>query len=81
MTKKVQRGSEPALGVSIPEAASMVGMGESLFYDTFIDTGRLRPVSVGRRRIIPVSELRAAFDTYVADLRAIEMADAGCGTD
>lgn len=69
-TPKKAPASQPAFAVSIPEAAAMVGLGTTAFYEQFLEPGRVQSVWVGKRRLIVVEELRRAFDQYVIDSRA-----------
>jgi hypothetical protein len=66
--------SNPApLAVTIPAAAESLGMSRSKFYTEFLNTGRVRPVKVGKRgRAIDAGELKDAWDKYRAELRAVE---------
>jgi excisionase family DNA binding protein len=44
--------------LSIPEAATLLGVGRTLAYD-LIGRGDLRSVKVGRRRLVPAGAVRA----------------------
>lgn len=68
--KKVQAAAP--LAVSIPEAASMVGLGATAFTAQFIEPGLVQPVTMGRRRLIVVEELRRAFEQMVLVARAAQ---------
>lgn len=86
MTRVAKLHADPQpIAVSIEQAAKMVGLGASKFYEIFLDTGRVRAVEVGRRRLIVVGELRRAFDLYVAETRAAQgdkpIADLPCFGD
>lgn len=73
MTRVAKLQDEPRpFAVSIEHAAKMVALGTTKFYEVFLDTGRVRPVEVGRRKVIVVDELRRAFDLYVAETRAAQ---------
>ena len=56
-------GTERLL-LRIPEAAAALGLGRSKLYE-LISNGTLRTVSIGRRRLISMEELR----DYVARLQ------------
>lgn len=75
-TPKKEPTNQPALAVSIPEAAAMVGLGVTSFYAEFLEK-RIRPVSVGSRKLIVVEELRRAFDLFVLERRAAEESSDG----
>ena len=64
MRASIEQGAEGAeLLVSIPEAARRLSVGRTTAY-AMISAGRLRTVTVGRRRLVPV----AALAEFVAEL-------------
>lgn len=64
--------SAESLAVSIPEAAKLVALSRAHFYRVYLDTGRIKPVALGKRRMIVVTELRDAFTAFVAESRAAQ---------
>lgn len=58
--------------LSIPEASERLNLNRSYVYAKLVSTGRLFSVKVGRRRLIPASDLAA----YVENLRASQGARA-----
>lgn len=69
--------TDERLAVSIPEAAKMVSLSRAHFYRTYLDTGRVKTVAIGRRRMVVVSELRDAFAACVAEARAAQLERSG----
>lgn len=66
----------PRLALSIDEAATRLAMSKSHFRRVFVDGGRVRLIPVGdRARIIDAEELRAAYERYKSDIRALHAAD------
>lgn len=57
--------SAPQLGYSIKNAARAVDCSERTIYN-LVDAGQLRLVKVGRRSIIPASDLRALIGEQAA---------------
>ncbi len=47
--------------LSVDEAAALLGIGRSVLY-SLIGSGRIRSISVGRRRLIPSSAVREFVD-------------------
>ena len=47
--------------LSVDEAAALLGIGRSVPY-SLIGSGRIRSISVGRRRLIPTSAIREFVD-------------------
>lgn len=65
--------SQPAIAVSIEEAAHMVGISRAQFYRVYLDTGRVVSVRHGRKsRVIDVEELQAAYGKFKQESRAIQ---------
>lgn len=56
--------SAPDRLLSIPEAVAQLRIGRTRMYEE-IETGRLRSVKVGRRRLVP----SGAIDEFMASLR------------
>ena len=50
---------DPAMAVGPDRAARMLDVSRATFYRNFLDTGRLKSIKVGRRRLIPMSEIEA----------------------
>jgi excisionase family DNA binding protein len=46
----------PALLHQVPEACRMLGIGRSTLYE-LMSAGRLKSVTIGRRRLVPASEI------------------------
>ena len=60
---------EAPLAVSIEDAAHMVGIARTTFYEAYINTGRVKLVPCGSRRLVDVEELRGAYRAWVAEAR------------
>lgn len=57
--------------LSLTDAARMVGMSKTHFRRVFIDGGRVHPIPSGERdRIIDTTELRSAYEKFIAEKRA-----------
>ena len=56
-------GPEPRYALSIEEACKSTGVGRTLIYSE-IKAGRLTTLKIGRRRLVPVSALRAWLQSY-----------------
>ena len=54
------------LAVSVEDAATQLGIGRSTMFE-LIRNGRLSSIKVGKRRLIPTSELRAFLDRATAE--------------
>lgn len=52
------------LSVSVEEAAGMLGVGRSSIFN-LLNEGALASVKIGKRRLIPVVELRAFLERQV----------------
>ncbi|MDZ4117201.1 MAG: helix-turn-helix domain-containing protein [Xanthomonadaceae bacterium] len=50
---------------SVSEAAHRLGLGRTKIYE-LIGSGQLRPIRIGRRVLIPESELQRLIDTLIA---------------
>jgi hypothetical protein len=62
--------TEPALAVTIQEAAHMVGVSRTKFYSLYIGTGRVKPLVLGgHSRVIDVAELRSAYSQLRSEAR------------
>ena len=55
------------LGVNPLKAAKIIGVGRTTIY-ALIKSGQIRPVKIGRRTIIPVSQLEALLGLNTKDL-------------
>lgn len=56
------RFTQPAMAVTIDEAAHMVGLSPSHFRRIYLDTKRVRLIAVSERaRVIDVDQLREAY--------------------
>ena len=79
MRGSAETGAEtaPERGYSIEEAASRIGIGRSMTYELLAD-GRLESITIGRRRIIPESAIRALMQRQLEAARA-ERAHAEAG--
>mgnify|MGYP001588808298 FL=1 len=55
------------LGVKPLKAAKIIGVGRTTIY-ALIKSGQIRPVKIGRRTIIPVSQLEALLGLNTKDL-------------
>lgn len=64
MTKEASQPDQRPVLHSVPEAARVLGIGRSLFYQ-LLAAGEIASVSIGRRRLIPADALTA----YVERLR------------
>jgi len=53
------------LAVSVPRAAELLGIGQKLAWK-YVMSGEIRSAALGRRRVIPVEELRAFLARRVA---------------
>lgn len=51
-------GTEERLLISVSSAAERLGLARSYVYSALVMTGRLRSLKIGKRRLIPVEELR-----------------------
>lgn len=61
---KQEKREKPAVvpvAYNIPDAAAAIGISTRSVYN-LVDAGRLRLVKVGRRSIIPASDLRALLE-------------------
>jgi excisionase family DNA binding protein len=56
-TIKTPKLGYPPLASTIPSACSRLGIGRTLIYD-LIKQGKLRPIKLGTRTLIPESELQ-----------------------
>ena len=54
------------LAVSINEAGKMLSISRSSIY-RYIYAGNIRPVQLGRRQVIPVSQLKEILDSGVSE--------------
>ena len=50
---------DPAMAVGPDRAARMLDVSRATFYRNFLDSGKIKSIKVGRRRLIPVSEIVA----------------------
>jgi excisionase family DNA binding protein len=66
MASEPVAGSATPLLYSIPEAARLLSLGRSKTYE-LIGSGRLRTVSVGRRRLVSACALAEFVETLNAD--------------
>lgn len=57
----------PRLLVSVEEAGDLLGIGRTGMFD-LLREGRVRGVRIGRRRLIPVSELVTFVDSLMASV-------------
>jgi excisionase family DNA binding protein len=62
--------------LSVKSAAAYLGVGRSTAYQLMM-TGKLRSVTIGRRRLVPMSELRRFVERLVEE--ADDEADSGGG--
>ena len=58
--------ADDRLALSITEAARLLGVGRTTVYQELIDTGQLRTVKIGTRRLVPVSEIHAFLAKQLA---------------
>lgn len=72
-----QAHAQPKLGVTIAEAAGMLGMSAGHFRRVFLESRRVRSIPMGdRARVIDVAELRDAYERYKHEIRAASDAPA-----
>ena len=69
MTELAERPMARAKAVSVEEAARLLSLSRTALYD-LLDSGRLRSVNVGSRRLIPT----VALDDFLADHRDTDAA-------
>lgn len=60
------------LAVSIEEAARIVGVSRSQFYRLYLNSGRIKTIPMGRRRMVDVRELHSAYELLAEESRAHE---------
>jgi excisionase family DNA binding protein len=54
--------SSDRLTYTVDEALEVIGIGRTAFYEQLVNTGRLRTIVVGKRRLVP----RSAVDELLA---------------
>jgi excisionase family DNA binding protein len=67
VTELVERPPAQPKAVSIDGAARLLGLGRSSLYD-LLETGRIRSVKVGSRRLVPT----AALDEFLSGAPTVE---------
>ncbi|MHB1533917.1 MAG: excisionase family DNA-binding protein [Acidimicrobiales bacterium] len=67
VTTLVERPTTQPKAVSVDDAAQLLGLGRSSLYE-LIETGRIRSVKVGSRRLVPM----AAIDEFLSGALRVE---------
>jgi len=52
----ISTSTSTAMAVSIKDAAKMIGLGRTSFYN-LLNSGQIRPIRLGGRVLVPISEL------------------------
>ncbi len=54
-----QPPEDPVLAVGPDRAARMLDVSRATFYRNFLDSGKIKSIKVGRRRLVPVAQILA----------------------
>jgi excisionase family DNA binding protein len=67
VTELAERPAPAPLAVSVEEAARLIGVGRSTMF-TLVQSGRVRSVRVGARRLVPTRALEEFLENYDGNL-------------